>query len=366
LRGGVEVTIEVLFMEINTLSRRHILVFLCVSLLLFALPSLPFAHAFWMPTVCIDAGHGGIYTGAISPYHGFFEKDINLDIALRIQSLLGVQGYNVVMTRTTDTEVNVPPVDRTGNGLINLSDDLQARCDVANASGAQCFVSIHNNASGGSGTETYYWSNDYSPDGLILATLIQEEVIKKTGLYNRGVKGNNFYVLGHTNMPSALVEGAFVDNPVESELLNTPSFRQAIAEGVAAGIIRFLTGRYDDGTADEISSSQFFTWYDYRSAGMNGNWVLIGNPSTTATANCNIYIGGLRVNQNSYSIPPGGRVTPVFRSVMNGPVKVKSSNGVPVFTSQRVLFKDSFNEVTGISKQMLSTEFYFTWYDRTR
>ena len=112
-----------------------------------------------------------------------------------------------------------------------------------------------------------------------------------------------------------------------------------------------------------LESTYYFTWYDsYAANGMKGDWILIGNQGNT-TANVEVYIAGIL--RGTYSVPVGGRVTPVYPNVMDGPVKVVCTNQQPLIVSQRVLFKDSFNEVLGIPGSKLSSEYNFTWYDST-
>ncbi len=95
---------------------------------------------------------------------------------------------------------------------------------------------------------------------------------------------------------------------------------------------------------EQLSTEYWFPWYD--NLNMSA-WVLVGNPSQTETAQVDIYIAG--VKRGSYSISPGGRVTPKF-GVMDGPVRVVSTNGVKVFTSERVHFANNtdFSEVMGV------------------
>lgn len=193
-------------------------------------------------SVVIDPGHGGGDSGAVGPT-GFEEKVANLDIGLRVRDLLAKAGYNTIMTRTTDVSPNSPARDLTGDGRINISDDLQARVNIANSAKADVFISIHNNASVSSarGTETYYWNGAGSDsDSARLARFIQEEVKAETGLYDRGVKNANFYVLRRTDMPAALLEGAFISNPTEEQLLRSPDFRQKVAKGIYKGVSRFM------------------------------------------------------------------------------------------------------------------------------
>ncbi len=192
--------------------------------------------------IVLDAGHGGADSGAVGP-NGLTEKEVNLDIAKRTRGLLRGAGYPVVMTREIDISPNSPPRDLTGNGTIGIADDLQARANIANRAKAAVFVSIHNNASlasGAGGTETYYWSGVGSgSDSARLARIIQEAIVSEIGLSSRGVFGANFYVLRRTDMPAALVEGAFISNPVEEALLGTASFRQKVARGIFRGIKRY-------------------------------------------------------------------------------------------------------------------------------
>lgn len=114
----------------------------------------------------------------------------------------------------------------------------------------------------------------------------------------------------------------------------------------------------------ELESTYYFTWYDSNvSQGWKGDWILIGNQGSQ-TANVEVYIGG--VLKGTYSIPVGGRVTPAYANTTNGPVKVTSTNNQPLIVSQRVLYKDSFNEVLGVPESKLGTEYNFTWYDSKR
>ena len=109
------------------------------------------------------------------------------------------------------------------------------------------------------------------------------------------------------------------------------------------------------------ATEYWFPWYDniYMTT-----WVLVGNPATN-TAHTEIYVGDMSTPKSTHDIPPGGRVTPQYAGLMDGPVRVVSTNGVKVFTSERVHFADntSFNEVMGVPTEQLSTEYWFPWYD---
>ncbi|MEM3036413.1 MAG: hypothetical protein QXS18_06395, partial [Thermoplasmata archaeon] len=110
---------------------------------------------------------------------------------------------------------------------------------------------------------------------------------------------------------------------------------------------------------DQLTTEYWFPWYDQLNM---QTWVLVGNPNSTQDADVDIYIAGRL--RGSYIIPPGGRVTPQFPGVMDGPVRVVSVNGVPIFVSQRVHYGGSFNEVMGYPGDQLTTEYWFPWYDQ--
>jgi len=121
------------------------------------------------------------------------------------------------------------------------------------------------------------------------------------------------------------------------------------------------------GTSEEqLGDSYEFTWYDSLSPEMAGNWVLVANHGSEP-ADVEILIGGtvmMRYAADSgNALPPGGIVTPQFPGVMNGPVTVRSTNHQPLIVSQRVLYKESFNEVMGYPTGGLDSEYLFTWYD---
>ena len=97
-------------------------------------------------TIILDPGHGGKDTGYKDRHTNTPEKEINLNIAKYLKLLLEEQGYKVIMTRTTDSEVNIRKVDYDGNGKVNIHDELPARKDMIKNLGADYFISLHNNA----------------------------------------------------------------------------------------------------------------------------------------------------------------------------------------------------------------------------
>jgi N-acetylmuramoyl-L-alanine amidase len=170
-------------------------------------------------TVVIDAGHGGFDRGGI-PGQRVSEKEMTLDVARRLKSVLAASGYRVVMTR--DSDVFVP---------------LGTRCAIANSYRNAIFVSVHFNSatrSGASGIETYF----YSRDSLSLASAIHHYVAGGAPSDNRGVRRRGYYVLRRTNMPAVLVECGFLTNPSEAAYAQNASYRQKLAEAIAAGVGR--------------------------------------------------------------------------------------------------------------------------------
>jgi len=171
--------------------------------------------------VVIDAGHGGKDYGAIR--NGVNEKDINLDVANRLQSILQKKGFKVYMTRTNDTYVS-----------------LDERTVFTEGINPAVFVSVHVNScnvTSPRGIETHY----YHDNSLELANSVHTKLIKKVSTTpNRGLLKSRFYVINHTTVPAILVEIGFISNPNERYELTTSQRKQATAEGIAEGIIEYL------------------------------------------------------------------------------------------------------------------------------
>jgi N-acetylmuramoyl-L-alanine amidase len=168
-------------------------------------------------TVVIDAGHGGSDRGGI-PGQRVAEKDMTLDVAQRLKRVLAASGYRVVMTRDSDVSVS-----------------LGGRVAIANSYPNALFVCIHFNSAkrmGAGGIETYF----YSRDSLPLASAIHYFVAGGAPSSNRGVRRRGYYVLRKTNIPAVLVECGFLTNPTEAAYAQTVSYRQKLAEEIAAGI----------------------------------------------------------------------------------------------------------------------------------
>lgn len=179
-----------------------------------------------MQKVCIDPGHNssGADTGAQA--NGLREQDLTLNIARKLRDILQLNGFEVKLTREGDSV-----------GGSTVTESLKARCDIANAFGADLFISIHINAGGGTGTEVYALPGGRA---VVAAQRLLDRLVYACGWANRGVKTDReFYVLVHTDMPAILTENGFIDSGDSAKLADV-KFLQVIAEAHAKGVCDFF------------------------------------------------------------------------------------------------------------------------------
>lgn len=217
--------------------------------------------------VVIDAGHGGHDSGTLGA-DGIEEKDVVLDVALRLGKLLKERlGVEVIYTRSDDTFI-----------------PLETRTAIANKAQADLFISIHANSSrdaSARGVETYYLNFTSDPNALEVAArenavsqssvyqlsdLVKKITLKdkidesrefaldvesslysglekgNAGLKNRGIKKAPFVVLIGANMPSILTEISFVTNPKDATQLQQPDYRERVAESLYKGVAKYASG----------------------------------------------------------------------------------------------------------------------------
>jgi N-acetylmuramoyl-L-alanine amidase len=216
--------------------------------------------------IVVDPGHGGHDTGTIGPT-GLMEKDLCLDVALRLGKIIAqrLPGADIVYTRADDTFI-----------------PLEERTNIANQAKADLFISIHANSSHNQdarGIETYYLNLKGSPEAMEVAARENassqegvhdlEDLVKKIArnekidesrefaediqdslakriqksartVRNRGVRKAPFVVLIGADMPSILTEVSFLSNPSDEKLLKKPEYRQRVAEGLYQGIVSYL------------------------------------------------------------------------------------------------------------------------------
>jgi N-acetylmuramoyl-L-alanine amidase len=199
-------------------------------------------------TVVIDPGHGGTESGAVEAGKKdgdptkLLEKNLNLDISLRVKTLLEAQNIKVYMTRTKDEYLN--------KSAKTVTEELTARAQYASTLKADFFVSIHSNSAtpAASGAETLYYPTDgpYKKtlkkgklNSIDFAQIVQSELIKATGATDRKtVARPNLVVLKYNQVVPILVEVGFISNAKELAKLKTDAYKQKIAQGICNGIMK--------------------------------------------------------------------------------------------------------------------------------
>lgn len=176
----------------------------------------------------IDAGHGGKDGGALSTRKDVFEKNINLDILLKLKELLDKEDIKVYYTRISDETIFLKP-----------------RVNLANSVESDFFISIHCNSStskGPSGTEIYYYDNEFNGVKVKdLATISSEEMDKAISLKKRGIvkmQDENIYILNKAKVPAVIIEIGYMSNSKDLNYLNNDDNRKNIADGVYNSIMR--------------------------------------------------------------------------------------------------------------------------------
>lgn len=202
----------------------------------------PIVEAEHIPVIYLDPGHGGADEGCAR--NGVLEKDLNLSIALRVRDKLQAQGYEVIMSRETDTYIT-----------------KEERVKEANQAEADIYISIHQNATEDntkvSGMEVWYAEDDSGRDSKRLAQLIQQQTIKSTGALERELRGDaDFHVTGSTSMPACLIETGFLSNAAERRMLGLDEYQEQIADGIVQGVSYYFHPKtmyltFDDGPSEE-------------------------------------------------------------------------------------------------------------------
>ena len=200
-----------------------------------------------LKVITIDPGHGGVDNGTANKRLGLLEKTMAFDVATRLAKLLRAEGYKIMLTRETDTKIELP-----------------IRAAMANTAGADLFLSIHFNSleadTKTNGTEIFTfapaefrstdsWSrktddsekepspvNKYDHWNSVLGYAMQHEMLDSLKTFDRGKKIAHWGVLKPLNCPGVLIESGFLSNPEEARKISTPEYRQQIAEAIARGV----------------------------------------------------------------------------------------------------------------------------------
>lgn len=180
--------------------------------------------------IMIDAGHGGKDPGKIG-VRGEKEKDLNLEIALKLQKYLEEQGLRTVMTREDG--------ERLGD---SQAEDLKERVDLIDREDPVLAVSIHQNSytqENVRGPQVFYYT--HSDKAEKAAELIQEELRLMDEEHAREAKANaTYYLLKNTKTPVVIVECGFLSSPVESNMLSEESYQKTMAKTIGNGIMKYV------------------------------------------------------------------------------------------------------------------------------
>ena len=198
--------------------------------------------------IVLDAGHGGADPGTRNLALHLDEKNLTLDVVLRLKKLLEGRGYRVILTRSDDSKL--APVQRT---------DLERRDEVANQAKADLFLSVHFNSAlpTVTGTETYVMTPQFQASSggardaamdkafpgnqqdfanIVLGYHLHRSLLAGLNSADRGFKRSRYMVLEFPDCPAALVEAAYLSNNTDASRLATPEFRQRVAQALADGI----------------------------------------------------------------------------------------------------------------------------------
>lgn len=200
------------------------------------------------PVIIIDAGHGGEDGGAIGA-DGTNEKDINLEISLKLNDILTVMGYKTQMVRTTDISIH-------NENSITLREkkvsDIRNRAAIMEEYENCFYVSIHQNKYEDSriwGAQTFYSPNDEA--SKTLAQFIQTSIATELQPDNKRLikeSGTSIYVLYNATKPAVMVECGFISNPNELSQLKTKEYQSKMAFSIMSGIINYNISEVTNGT----------------------------------------------------------------------------------------------------------------------
>lgn len=205
--------------------------------------------------IVIDPGHGGVDPGAVgSPM--VFEKDINLQIAKKLHSLIHEWGGIAVLTR--DQDIGLYRDDPTTSLRRKKQEDLRNRIEIAREIGGRLFLSIHLNAHPSPrwyGAQVFYHKD--SNEGERLARLIQEEMVRVLDKNNRrrAKKAENYYILEKSEehgIHAVIIEAGFISNPYEERLLKDDQYQEKVAWAIFTGLMRYL---FEEGDEDKSSNT---------------------------------------------------------------------------------------------------------------
>lgn len=200
------------------------------------------------PIIIIDAGHGGEDGGAVGT-DGTNEKNINLSIALKLNDILTVLGYETRMVRVADISIHNKSAETIRERKVS---DIRNRVAIMEEYDNCLYISIHQNKYEDSriwGAQTFYSPNDESSKNL--AQFIQSSIVSKIQPDNKRIikeSGTSIYVLYNATKPAVMVECGFVSNFNELSQLKTEEYQSQIAFSISSGIINYNISEVTNGT----------------------------------------------------------------------------------------------------------------------
>ena len=193
-----------------------------------------------LPVIILDAGHGGIDSGCVS-VNGAEEKDINLNILLKLREMLRVTGFDVTVTRDTDRSIHDTGVTGLGN---QKKSDMENRLEIINSEENAVFVSIHQNQFT---DPKYYGAQMFYPleseRSERLATIMQRSFVGFLQPENsREIKpvGSEIYLLHFAKCPAVMAECGFLSNPDEAAKLESDDYQSKVAFTIFKGLCDFI------------------------------------------------------------------------------------------------------------------------------
>lgn len=226
-------------MKVINIKKEQLLVVLYVSIIIFGIVTnynKESVQTFSMPAskkvIVIDAGHGGFDPGKVGK-DDVYEKDINLDIAKKLQKYFEQSGATIIMTRTDDNAT-----------ASTKNEDMRKRKEIVNKSKADILISIHQNSyedPSVSSPQVFYYGT--SLESELLAKDVQKEMnLELSPNRERDAqKNDSYYILKETDIPAIIAECGFLSNPEEKALLLTDDYRDKIAWSIYVGTINYFS-----------------------------------------------------------------------------------------------------------------------------
>ena len=207
--------------------------------------------------VVLDAGHGGMDSGAVG-ISGVLEKDINLSIVKKLESLLEFSGYEVILTRSDDSSIHDSNIEGVGE---QKKSDMRNRLAIINTYPNAIFFSIHQNKF----TQPQYFGaqmfyTDKNPDNMKLARIMQKrfKLIQPDNDREIKLSGDELYLFKTTEIPALIIECGFLSNAEDEKKLSSEEYQQKVAFTIFCGITDYINQKQMDNqnnSTEESSSS---------------------------------------------------------------------------------------------------------------